>query len=135
MESSLLSVRLITYNHEKYIRQAIDSILAQKVNFTWDIVIADDFSTDSTRSILIEYEKKYPNLIKLILQKENVGPARNFVDLISFKTSSYIAYIEGDDYWTDSLKLQKQVDFLEKNIDYSICFHNTLELIEPRKIS
>lgn len=126
MSQQLLSVCLITYNHEKYIRQAIDSIIMQQVGFEWELVIADDFSKDATREILLDYKNKYPKLIKLILQEKNVGPGQNFNDLISSANSKYIAYIEGDDYWTNPNKLQKQVDFLEKNHDYSLCFHNAI---------
>ena len=119
----LLSVCLITYNHENYIRQAIEGVLMQKVNFNWELIIAEDCSTDKTRDIILEYKKKHPDFIKLILQEKNVGPAKNWMDLITKPNSKYIAYFEGDDYWTDPLKLQKQVDFLEANADYVMCFH------------
>ena len=124
MSYPLLSVCLITYNHAKYIKEAIDGVLMQKVNFSWELIIADDFSTDGTREIILEYKKKYPDFIKLILQEKNVGPTQNWIDLITSPTSKYIAYFEGDDYWTDPHKLQKQVDFLERNPDFAICFHN-----------
>lgn len=120
MSEPLLSVCLITYNHAKYIKEAIDGVLMQKVNFTWELIIADDFSIDGTREIVIEYKKKYPDFIKLILQEKNVGAAKNWMDLITNPKSKYIAYFEGDDYWTDPLKLQKQVDFLEENEDYGL---------------
>jgi len=122
MRQPLVSVCLITYNHEKFIAQAIESVLMQKVNFGWEFIIADDCSTDRTREIIKQYKAKHP-FIKLILQEKNVGPAQNFDDLIKSPTGKYIAYFEGDDYWTDSLKLQKQVDFLEANPDFAICFH------------
>src|ERR1035437_3942785 len=124
MNSPLLSVCLITYNHKNYIRDAIEGILMQQVNFTWELIIADDFSTDGTRDILLEYKNKYPDFITLILQEKNVGPAKNFIELISKPTSKYIAYQEGDDYWIDQLKLQKQIEFLEANSNYSFCFHS-----------
>jgi glycosyltransferase involved in cell wall biosynthesis len=123
MTTPLLSVCMITYNHIKYIREAIDGVLMQKVNFPWEIIIADDFSTDGTREIVLEYKKKYPNLIKLILQENNVGPAKNFMDLMSAPKSKYIAYIEGDDYWTDDLKLEKQVSLMLENPGCSISVH------------
>ncbi|MEI6696949.1 MAG: glycosyltransferase [Bacteroidota bacterium] len=123
MREPLLSVCLITYNHVKYIREAIEGVLMQKVNFSWEFIIADDCSTDGTREIVLEYKKKYPKFIKLILQDKNVGPAKNWIDLITYPKSKYVAYFEGDDYWIDPLKLQKQVDFLEEHPDYSICFH------------
>lgn len=122
MSSPLLSVCLITYNHVKYIRDAIDGVLMQKVNFSWELIIADDFSTDGTREILLEYKDKYPDVIKLILQEKNVGAAQNWMDLITAPTSKYIAYFEGDDYWTDPYKLQKQVRFLEDNEEYGLTY-------------
>lgn len=120
----LLSVCLITYNHVNYIEQAIESVLMQQVNFPWELIIADDFSIDGTRQIVLSYQKKYPEIIKLILQEKNTGAAQNFMDLITYPASKYIAYFEGDDYWTDPNKLQKQVDFLQANDDYAICFHS-----------
>lgn len=132
MNAPLLSVCLITYNHNKYIREAIDSVLMQKVNFTWELIIADDFSTDGTREIVLEYKEKYPDFIKLILQKKNVGPTQNWRDVITSPKSKYIAYFEGDDYWTDPYKLQKQVDFLEEHPEFSLCFHNALIIWEDR---
>lgn len=124
MSTPTLSVCLITYNHEKYIRQAIESVLMQQVNFSWELIIADDFSTDGTRDILAEYKEKHPDRIKLILQSKNVGPAQNWLDLITTPKTQYIAYFEGDDYWTDPLKLQKQVDFLESDKEYIACYHD-----------
>jgi len=126
MNEPLLTVCLITYNHVSYIEQAIESVLMQKVNFTWELIIADDYSTDGTREIIKKYKEKYSDFIKLILQERNVGAARNWLDLITSPKSKYIAYFEGDDYWTDSLKLQKQIDFLEKHDDFALCFHNAI---------
>lgn len=130
--SKILSVCLITYNHEKYIRQAIDSVLNQKVDFEFELVIADDCSTDSTRSILLEYKQKYSHFIHLILQEKNVGPARNWLDLLRFPRSKYIAYFEGDDFWTDPHKLQKQIDFLDANPEYNFCIHKVAILEDGR---
>jgi glycosyltransferase involved in cell wall biosynthesis len=119
--SPLLSVCLITYNHGNYIKQAIEGVLMQITNFTWEFIIADDCSIDGTREIVVEYQKKYPNLIKLILQNKNVGAAQNWLDLINASKSKYIAYLEGDDYWVDPLKSQKQVDVFLKHPDTIIC--------------
>lgn len=121
-DSVLISVCLITYNHAAFIRQAIEGVLMQKIDFPWEFIIADDKSTDGTTDILLEYQKKYPRLIKLLLQEKNVGPGKNWMDLISAPKGKYIAYIEGDDYWTDNYKLQKQVNFIEANPSYSICW-------------
>jgi len=123
MGAPLLSVCLITYNHAKYIRQAIESVLMQQVDFSWELIVADDCSTDGTREILLEYKERYPEFLKLILQKENVGAAKNWIDLITYSQASYIAYFEGDDYWTDPYKLQRQIDFLEGNSEYMVAYH------------
>lgn len=123
MSTPVLSVCLITYNHSKYIRQSIDAVLMQTANFPWELIIADDNSTDGTRNILLEYKEKHPDRIKLILQEKNVGASKNWYDMITSPQSKYIALCEGDDYWTDPLKLQKQVDFLEANADFVACFH------------
>jgi glycosyltransferase involved in cell wall biosynthesis len=121
--NEMITVCIITYNHANYIRQAIDGALAQVAEYPINILIADDYSTDGTRGILSEYQLKYPEKIRLILQNKNVGAAKNWIDLISYPKSKYIAYLEGDDYWTDESKLRKQIDFLEKNPDFVICFH------------
>lgn len=132
--SSLLSVCLITYNHANYIRNAIDGVLMQKVSYSWELVIADDCSTDGTREILLEYKEKYPQIIHLIFRDKNVGATQNWIELLSFPKSKYIAYIEGDDYWTNPLKLQKQIIFLENSIDFTLCFHSAKEFIEKNNV-
>lgn len=118
-----VSVCLITYNHELYIRQAIESVLMQKNNFSWEIIIADDASTDNTQIIIKDYCVKYPGLFNPILRQKNVGPGLNFFELINSANGKYIAYIEGDDFWTDPLKLQKQFNFMENNLNFSLCYH------------
>jgi glycosyltransferase involved in cell wall biosynthesis len=123
MDSPLVSVCVITYNHVQYIRQALESVLMQKVDFKWEIIIADDFSTDGTREIVEDYGKKFPELIRLISRKKNVGPGLNFVELINSAKGKYVAYLEGDDYWIDENKLTKQLKVLEANIDFSACYH------------
>ena len=126
----LLSVLLITYNHEKYISQALDSILMQKVNFEYEIVIGEDCSTDNTRSIIMDYIGLYPNKIRLNTAESNVGPINNFIRTYKSCKGKYIAMIDGDDFWTSPDKLQKQVDFLEGNNDFAIVFHRTSFLDE-----
>ena len=133
MNAPLVSVCLITYNHENFIRQAIEGVLMQKVDFDWELIIADDCSTDKTRDIILEYKNKYLDFIKLIFQEKNVGAAQNWMDLLSAPKSKYIAYFEGDDYWTDPLKLQKQVDFLEENLEYVIHSGNAIQVCTDLK--
>lgn len=128
-QNIIVSVCLITYNQKLFIKNAVDSAINQKTNFKYEIIIGDDFSSDGTRELLIEYQKKYSHLIKLILHpKKNEGlPGKlNFLSTIHAAKGKYIAMCEGDDYWTDEYKLQKQVDFLEANPDFVICFHKVL---------
>lgn len=123
----MLSVFTLSYNHEKFIAQAIDSALSQKTNFTYEIVIGDDASTDLTPRIVSEYANQHPHVIRPILHKKNLGPGNNVLSVFQKCRGKYIAFLEGDDFWSDTFKLQKQVDFLEANTDYTICFHNTEE--------
>lgn len=117
-----VSVALITYNHEKYVSQALDSILMQLVDFEHEIVVGDDYSTDATRKILLAYQEKYPDRVRLQLAGKNRGISHNFAQTINACHGNYIALLEGDDYWSDPHKLQKQVDFLEDNLSFSLCF-------------
>jgi len=121
---------MITYNHERYISEAIDGILMQECDFEYELVIGEDYSTDNTRKICEQYAAKYPNKIKLLQSVNNWGMNSNFIRTVKECNSKYIALCEGDDYWTDPLKLQKQVDFLEKNKEYSLCFHRAKKNIE-----
>ncbi|HHX69295.1 MAG TPA: glycosyltransferase [Gallicola sp.] len=125
-QEPLVSICCITYNHEKYIRDAIEGFLMQETEFPFEIIIHDDASTDMTAAIIREYEKKYPELIKPIYQTENQYSKRRNAPLsASFKKAKgkYIALCEGDDYWTDPLKLQKQITEMEKNPECYISFH------------
>ena len=126
MTKCLVSVDVITYNHAKYIRQCLDGFVMQKTNFPFEVLIHDDASTDGTADIIREYAEKYPDIIKPILQTENQWSRGVSVDKVyNFPRirGKYVAICEGDDYWTDPHKLQKQVDFLETHPDYSVCFH------------
>ncbi|MGA4516236.1 glycosyltransferase family 2 protein [Solibacillus silvestris] len=126
MENILVSIHCITYNHENYIADAIDSFMEQQTNFKYEILIHDDASTDKTADIIRAYNKKYPDLIKPIFQKENqYSKGGASVEIFNFERAKgkYIAVCEGDDYWTDPRKLQKQVDYLEKNPECSLVFH------------
>ena len=129
----LLSVCIITYNHAQYIQQAIESVLMQQVTFSWELIIADDFSTDGTREIIEGYHYRNPDFIKLILQEKNVGAEKNWFDLLASPKSKYIAYFEGDDYWTDPLKLQRQVDFLEAHLEYAGSAHQAMILMNDKE--
>ena len=121
-----VSIVMLTYNHEKYIRQAINSILMQKTSFIYEIVVGDDCSKDCTPEILNEYKTKYPEIFNLVLRKKNIGVTRNLYDVCMKCRGEYIAFLEGDDYWTTTDKLQKQVDFLENHTDYSGVAHDYL---------
>lgn len=117
---------MITYRHENYIRQAIEGVLMQECDFDVELIIANDCSPDQTDNIIQGIIKNHPKgfWIKYIKHESNVGMMSNFIFALKECRGEYIALCEGDDYWTDPLKLQKQVDFLEKNEDYNICFHN-----------
>lgn len=124
-----VSVAMPTYNHERFIAQAIDSVLMQETDFPVELVIGDDCSTDGTRSIVEGYAARYPTRVKVLLHPHNLGPSHspgknNFVAVINACTGNYVAMLEGDDYWTDPRKLQKQVEFLEANPSHSMCFHD-----------
>jgi glycosyltransferase involved in cell wall biosynthesis len=126
----LVSVRVATYNHEKYIAQCIEGILMQKTDFPFEVIIGEDCSTDRTREIVLSYQKKYPDKIKVLLPEKNLGPAQNSLQIQQACQGKYHAMCEGDDYWIDPLKLQKQVDFMEAHPDFSLCFHNAFILGE-----
>jgi glycosyltransferase involved in cell wall biosynthesis len=113
---------MITYNHGVYIREAIKGVLMQQTSFLVELIIGEDCSKDGTRKICQEYAYKYPNKIKLLLHKENIGSIANFIATVKACNNKYIALCDGDDYWTDPYKLQKQVDFLEQNPEYGLVY-------------
>jgi glycosyltransferase involved in cell wall biosynthesis len=123
-----VSVIVHTYNHEKFIRQTLDSILNQEVNFQYEVIVGDDASPDSTPQIIQEYQLKFPDIIKPLLHPKNLGGygKNNTLATLAVCKGQYIAAMDGDDYWTNPLKLQKQVDFLDNNPDFVACFHNAL---------
>ena len=130
MKDVLVSIRCITYNHAPYIRQCLDGFVMQKTNFRFEAIVHDDASTDGTADIVREYAEKYPEIIKPILQTENQyskhdGSICRALDAAMSPTAKYVAMCEGDDYWIDPYKLQKQVDFLEINSQYSACAHQS----------
>lgn len=128
LSEPLVSIAVITYNQEKFISQTIDGILMQKTSFPIEIIISEDCSTDNTRKICIDYYEKYPEIIKLNLPETNMGSMPNFIYTLNLCKGKYIAICEGDDYWIDENKLQRQVDFLESNPDFSLSAHNSLTL-------
>jgi glycosyltransferase involved in cell wall biosynthesis len=129
--SPVLSVGIVTFQHAPYIRQTLDSVLMQQVDFPIEICVGEDGSTDGTREICLEYAAKHPNKIRLFLRDRN-NPARNKypapfmhngIQLRKACRGKYVALLDGDDYWTDPLKIQKQVAFLETHNDCALCFH------------
>lgn len=125
MENILVSICCTTYNHEKFIEQTLLSFLNQKTDFSYEILIHDDASTDRTVSIIEKYHNKYPEIIKPIYQKQNKYSQGIAVNEYNYgrAVGKYIAFCEGDDYWTDILKLQEQIDYMEKDSECSVCVH------------
>ena len=119
-----VTVLVMTYNHEKFIRQALESALMQKANFDYEILISEDCSTDCTRRIVIEFQKEYPDKIRLLLSEKNIRSNQIVVRGIKAARGEYIALLDGDDYWTSPEKLQKQANFLDNHGECSMCFHN-----------
>lgn len=133
IDEIMVSVSCLTYQHEKYLRQALDSMLMQKTTFAYEIIVHDDASTDNTAAIIREYAGKYPKIIRPILQKENqysrqISITHKFI--LPAARGKYLAYCEGDDYWTDPYKLQKQVDFLEEHPEFMAVTHECWEVDE-----
>lgn len=129
MNNPKVSVFVITFNQVNFIKKALDSILNQKVSFEYEIIIGDDCSTDGTREILMLYKEKYKS-IKLILHPENIGSLNNQNSVLKACKGEFIAMCEGDDYWTNTEKLQLQVDLLCSKPEYSACFHQTNQIFE-----
>jgi glycosyltransferase involved in cell wall biosynthesis len=125
-----LSVLMITYNHAPFIAQALESILAQRVNFDYEIVVGEDCSTDGTRAILMDFQRRYPNRIIPLLRNPNMGAIPNMATTFRACRGEYVALLEGDDYWTVEDKLQRQVEFLDTHQDTAICCHRVRFLDE-----
>lgn len=126
MDRPMVSVAIVTYNHEHYIAAAIDSVLMQKTRFKYEVLIADDASTDQTPLIIDKYQRLYPEIITVFHRKTNMGAGRNGDVLHGACRGKYIATLDGDDYWSYDLKLQKQVDYLEKHKKAVAVAHNVL---------
>lgn len=118
-----MSIVSISYNQEEYIREALDGFAAQRTEFPVEVIIADDASTDATPRIIGEYAARYPQLFRPILRQTNIGVHANFKDVLSAARGEYLALCEGDDYWTDPLKLSKQVKYLDRHPETTVCFH------------
>ena len=126
----IVSVLMLTYNHERYIEQAINSVMMQQTDFDYELVIGEDCSTDNTRKIILNIYKNCPEKIKLVITDHNVGVHQNLARTLAACQGKYIAYLDGDDYWTSPNKLQKQVNFLENHPECNICFHNVIVISE-----
>lgn len=111
----MISIIVPTYNHEKYIAQTIESILAQKTSYEYEILIGDDASGDGTGRILEKYKKQYPQIIRTFYHKKNIGATKNGYTLLKYARGEYLAFCDGDDYWTDEYRLQRDIDFLQAN--------------------
>jgi len=118
-----VSVWMSAYNHEKYISQCLDSVLNQKTDFDFDIILGEDCSKDLTREIVTDYKNRYPDKFRLYLPEKNIGMMEMDIATWNLCTGEYIALLNGDDYWTDEYKLQTQADFLDNNPDAVMCYH------------
>ncbi len=135
MEQPVVTVWCLTYNQKDFINDALNGFVMQKTTFPFEVVVHDDASTDGTTDIIMEYAECYPEIIKPMVEKKNQWQKGGLKHIISImnehhRRGRYIAFCEGDDYWTDPNKLQLQVDFLENNSDYSMCFHSAKKKYE-----
>jgi len=137
-----VSIPLLAYNQVSYLHQAIDSVLMQQVNFDYELIIGEDGSTDGTAEIAIDYANRHPDKVRVLFQdreraerqrRRGLGGKFNFITTLEACRGEYIALLDGDDYWTDPLKLQKQVDFLEAHPESAICFHNVIAVHQNGK--
>ena len=135
MEELKVIVWCLTYNQKDFIRDALDGFVMQKTSFPFEVVVHDDASTDGTTDIVVDYAQKFPDIITPMVEQENQwqkGGLKHIIDIMNDKhrRAQYIAFCEGDDYWTDPQKLQRQVDFLDSHPDYSMCFHSAKKKYE-----
>lgn len=128
-----VSICMITYNHQKFIAQSIEGIIGQETDFPYKLIIGEDSSSDGTRAICEEFARKYPDKITLLDSDKRYGAMENLIRVIRKCDGDYIAVCEGDDYWIDKKKLQKQVSFLEKNQDFGLCCHDAYFEINGKK--
>lgn len=130
----VVSVVCLTYNHEPYLRRALDSILNQKTEFPFEVLVGEDCSPDGSRAILKEYEQQHPGFFRMFYHEKNVGATANLHDLFMRTEGKYLVILETDDYWTDDHKLQKQVDFLESHPEYIGCAHDSVVIDENENV-
>lgn len=134
MNDIRVSVIVLTYNHEKYLNECLDSIILQKTNFKYEVLVGNDNSPDETEKILNEYESKYPDIFKVYNRKVNLGATKNFLDLLKKVRGEYVILLEGDDYWTNDNKISMLVEFLDNNKEYIGVFHKVNEVDEAGHI-
>jgi glycosyltransferase involved in cell wall biosynthesis len=125
-----VSVAIITYNHEKFIAEALESVLMQVTDFRYEIVIGDDCSSDRTHEIIGDFQKNHPGKIRLLISETNIGVKKNLAQTIMACKGEYIALLDGDDYWTAPQKLRHQVGFLDSRPGCSFCFHSVKRIYE-----
>jgi glycosyltransferase involved in cell wall biosynthesis len=128
----VVSVHMITYNHEPYLAQAIESVINQKTAYPFELIIGEDCSTDGTREIALNYQRRCPGKIRVLVSDQNVGWRENTERVKAAHRGEYVAYCEGDDYWSSPDKLQKQIDRMERNPSCTLSFHNaTIQYEDP----
>lgn len=135
MNEIMVSIIVPVYNHEKYIERALDSILMQKTTYSYEVLVGEDCSTDGTREILRNYEKKHPGKLQVFYREKNLSTAeyRNWADLMRRTKGKYLITLEGDDFWLSDEKIQKQVDFLETHPEYIAVSHNCIVVGENNR--
>lgn len=126
-----VSVAIISYNHEQFIRQTLDSVLAQQLPFPWEIVVGEDKSTDGTRRIIQEFADRHPGRFRLLLGEQNIGAGPNLKRVLEACTGEYVALVEGDDFWTSPEKLRRQVEFLDAEREAVLCHHRVTAFEHP----
>lgn len=120
----LVSIRIVTYNHEKYISQCLEGVLAQRTEFPFEVIVGEHSSVDRTQEIVLGYQEKFPDNLRVLITAREESMMQNLLRVQQACRGKYQAMCEGDDYWIDPLKLQKQVDFMERHPDIPMCFHN-----------
>jgi glycosyltransferase involved in cell wall biosynthesis len=126
-----VSVLIITYNHEQYIAQALESVLMQEADFDYEVVVGEDCSTDATRSILLDYRSRFGDRLRPLLRDNNIGMHANLIQTLEACKGRYVALLEGDDYWISPEKLSRQADLLDEQPELAMCFHDVKCVFEP----